>query len=185
MGVASSAHHLGAHHPEGAILFLFDARAGHRLPEARPARLRIELGVGGKERGATAYAAIDAGPLAVVQRAAERALRSLEPRHPVLLGSELAGPFLVRFSHFVRHRLVLPPRALQRLLVPLNSRAHPGRGRGPPTSMPKRCDRDTVLAPPCDFSRSLLRVVDLHYLFRDRAPLRPDEIRAASASTSR
>src|SRR6266478_10259474 len=61
-------------------------------PKTWPAGARVEFGVGGEQRCATAEAAIHAACLLVPIRAAEGALGAVLLGHTVLLGRELPLP---------------------------------------------------------------------------------------------
>src|ERR1039457_6450357 len=101
MRVATAAHHLDPAHAVAAVFFGLHRAFGKRRPEARPSRARFELGVRVEKRIAATNAPERALVVEVPELAREGALRSLLPRHMILLGSQLFLPVLVRFDGFV------------------------------------------------------------------------------------
>src|ERR1035438_877786 len=100
VGITFAAQRFGAHHPKAGIGFLGDILLGDRRPEAGPAGTRLELGVGGEQRVATAYTAVDALIVQLVVLAGEGRLRAFLAGDRKLLGSELALPSFVALDYF-------------------------------------------------------------------------------------
>ncbi len=97
VAVAAGAQDFDPQHPVAAIGVRRHVLVGHRLEEARPAGARVELRVRGKERQAAADARVDAVPLVVEQRAAERPLGPMRARNLELLGRQLLPPLGLGF----------------------------------------------------------------------------------------
>src|SRR5262245_11279675 len=100
MGIAGRAADFGPAHEPGAVVVLADRAFIDGCPETRPAGARIELGVGGKQRRSAADAAERPLALLVVERVRERPLGPVLARDVILLGRELASPFLVGLGDF-------------------------------------------------------------------------------------
>src|SRR5262245_59836176 len=122
MAAAAAAMHLLAHHAEGELGVLLH-RVLDRRVEARPARVAIELSLGGEEQQIAAGA--DEGPFALllVQGTGEGTLGVRLAQHGELLGREQLAPFLRRLRHLER----LGP-SIGRL-APLESNTSRGKGR--------------------------------------------------------
>src|SRR5207248_6289431 len=94
MPAAASAMHLGAAHEKAAVGLGLDPVFEGR-PEARPSRAAVEFGSGVEQRLAAGGAVIDPGAVLLVERARPGALGAVLAQYPVLLGVQLATPFLV------------------------------------------------------------------------------------------
>lgn len=92
MAAAAAAVHFGADHPERRVGVGAD-RVVERFPEARPARMAVELGGRREQREVAAGARERAGPVLGVQRAAVRPLGAGFAQDRVLGGREPAMPF--------------------------------------------------------------------------------------------
>ena len=92
VAVAAGAEDLDPPHAVAAVLFGDDVLVGDRLEEARPAGAGIELRVRGEERQTAADAGVDALPLVVEERAAERPLGALAARDLELLAGQQLAP---------------------------------------------------------------------------------------------
>src|SRR5262245_34850008 len=113
MPAATAAMHFLPDHAEvvGAGLHC----AVDRSVEARPARSRVELGLGGKQRQIAARASEGAFAVLVVERAGEGTLCVLLTQHGVLLRREQLPPFLRSMGDLERLgggvRAAAPPQA--------------------------------------------------------------------------
>src|SRR5205085_7383762 len=65
VAVAGAAEHLGAHHPQAAVLAQDHVVGRGRLPERRPPAVRVELGLRPEQLRAARPAAVDAYGLGV------------------------------------------------------------------------------------------------------------------------
>src|SRR5438105_7738360 len=101
MRAASLARHLGSAHPIAEVVVEIHGAAGRRVPEAGPARSRLELGVRAEQLRPASRASVDARSVLVPVRAGECALRPLLPKHVELLGTEPGPPFLVGLGNLV------------------------------------------------------------------------------------
>src|SRR5581483_326046 len=89
---AAAALDLGADHAVARVLDLGDGVLVERLPEARPAGARLELGLGREERLPAADAAVGARVVVVPVSAGEGPLGALVARDLELLLRELRAP---------------------------------------------------------------------------------------------
>src|SRR6266567_9432868 len=99
MGVAAGAPDLGPDRAHGAVLEQHHGITIARLIEARPAAVRLELGVRGEEPGAARATPVDALGLGVCVLAGERSLRPGLAQHAVLLRAEPLLPFILGQLH--------------------------------------------------------------------------------------
>src|SRR5260370_25682920 len=118
--------HLDALHPVADVALGGDGAWVGGSREAGPAAAALELLLGAKELGAAARAKVAAGLVVVPERAGERALGGLLPKHAILLGRQLAAPLLVALLDLVVH--VQPQRAPSSQ-APVRSVASPNGGR--------------------------------------------------------
>src|SRR5262245_26397572 len=135
VGSAIAAGHLGSRHPVTCIRVCFYVFAAHGRVEAWPAGPRVKLGIRAEQRIAATYAVEHPLVVQVVVSTRKRAFGSLSARNLVLLGSQLAPPFLVRlddlirttFQYFICHPLALVPvKSVDRLhLILANHAARP------------------------------------------------------------
>src|SRR5581483_376330 len=100
---AARAVDLGPAHSVARVLLGLDGARRRRLPEARPARPRVELLTGREELRAARGAEILARLVVVPVAPGEGALRALLPADGVLLGRQLRAPLLVRLDDLVAH----------------------------------------------------------------------------------
>src|SRR6266550_2809399 len=89
---AVRARHLGPGHEQRSVGRLLDRRVFRRLVEARPAAVRVELGVRLEKLGPAPRAQVHAWGAGLTVLARERALRPLLAQHVVLHGSQLCLP---------------------------------------------------------------------------------------------
>src|SRR3954468_24516349 len=95
MPAAVRAADLGAGHPVAVVRDELDAGGVGRLGEARPARARVELGVGAEQLRAAAGTDERAVGLGVEELARERALGGAVAQDLELVGVELLAPLLL------------------------------------------------------------------------------------------
>src|SRR3954452_23833516 len=91
---AGGAEHLGAFHAEGRVGLLVDRLRVGRRRERGPAAAGVVLRIGDEELCPAAGAPVGARLERVVVLAAERPLRALLAKDPVLLGRQLGLPLL-------------------------------------------------------------------------------------------
>ena len=84
-----------AHHVHRAVAVGRDGRVLQRRPEARPAGVAVELGLGGEQRELATGAGEGAGAVLLVERARIGALGALPPQHRILGGRQQGAPFRV------------------------------------------------------------------------------------------
>src|SRR3712207_2244207 len=103
-----SAVYLRAQHKEkAAILFGLDVLVVYGRVKARPARARIVLRLGPKERCAASDTAINAFLLIIPILPRKGPLRAVLPGDPILLGGELLAPFFFGLLYFLCHKSIL------------------------------------------------------------------------------
>src|SRR5262245_57550859 len=90
---------LGPDPAEGAVLEQDDGVALFRLIEARPATVRLELGVRAEQLGAAGPAVVDAASLGVRVLAGEGRLRACLPQDVVFLRRQPLAPFVLGELH--------------------------------------------------------------------------------------
>src|SRR5215204_6456742 len=113
VGAADGAVYLRAAHEEATVLFGLDIGFVERLPETRPARAGIVLGVRREEGRPAGHTQVDPLLLVVVILTAEGPLCALHPRDAVLLGGELILPLFFRLLYLpwrISHAVILPRR---------------------------------------------------------------------------
>src|SRR5215218_3200524 len=113
VGAADGAVYLRAAHEEATVLFGLDIGFVERLPETRPARAGIVLGVRREEGRPAGHTQVDPLLLVVVILTAEGPLCALHPRDAVLLGGELVLPLyfcLLYLPWRISHVGILPCR---------------------------------------------------------------------------
>src|SRR5499427_6841126 len=114
MPAATAAMHFLPDHAE-RVVGVGLHRAVDRSVEARPARSRVELGLGGKQRQIAARASEGAFAVLVVERAGERTFCVLLTQYGVLLRREQLPPFLRSVGDLERLgggvRAAAPPQA--------------------------------------------------------------------------
>src|SRR5262249_22829594 len=108
VGVATAADHLHAAPEPAVVLDQTDAILLDRLPETRPPRAGVVLGLGVEQRLAAADTLENAVVLGVPVSAAEGPLGALLPRHPKLLVRQLRLPRGLTLLNSSVHRHTLP-----------------------------------------------------------------------------
>src|SRR5260370_20685050 len=98
MAFTSRAEHFGARHPQSLIDFFDHILLLDRRPETRPARSRVKLLRGTKERQLARRAFKSALLVNVVHRTRVGVFSSLLPQDIILLGRELTFPLCVRLD---------------------------------------------------------------------------------------
>src|SRR5262245_43790485 len=109
MAAAAAAMNFGPRNAD-LVIGAFADRVEQRLPEARPARAAVELGLRGKQRQFAAGAVEEARALFMIERARARTFRSRLPQHGELFGRQKRFPLfrcfgdLKTFGMGLRHR---------------------------------------------------------------------------------
>src|SRR4051794_26229158 len=142
VAVAGAAEHLGPHHAVAAILAQDDVVGGARLPERRPAAVRVELGLRPEQLRAAGPAAVDADGLGVDVLPGPRPPGAGLAQDRVLLRGKLRAPLLVGLGD-----LGLLVRGCRHDLKVRRAR-HPPRGARPPAARPDRRAPWTSRCPP-------------------------------------
>src|SRR3546814_1957809 len=95
MGLADRTQYLVSHHAVAGVAFLADVIGVDRLEIAGPSATGVEFGVGRKQRGAAAYAAIDAGFAGIPIAPGEGPFGVFQSRDSEFLGAEGFAPMSV------------------------------------------------------------------------------------------
>ena len=103
MTVAATTVNFGAGHEPTPVLFSGDAVSIDGIPIAWPARARIELCLGRKQRLAAADAVVGACVLEVPIGTGKGAFRAVFPRDPKLFRCQEDPPGFLSFLDLVRH----------------------------------------------------------------------------------
>src|ERR1700680_540296 len=110
MAAAIRAADLGARDEHAPVAVLLNSALGHGCREARPARSRVELGVGAEELGAAPGAVVDAGIVDVHVLAGGGGGGACLAEHRKLLGCQALAPLVVGEGDLLVHGAHLLPR---------------------------------------------------------------------------
>src|SRR3990172_7713286 len=103
VGVAFATENFGAPHEQAVVRLGFDLVLSNRGPEARPAGVRIELGVGAEQLVAAAGTAVNSLIVAIPILPGKRRLGALLAANVILRRRQLLFPFRIGLDDLFFH----------------------------------------------------------------------------------